>query len=144
MTFTTFKDKEGDRLDPGTVIKDEADQLAIVMGRYAAGTRFVYVICYMDYELREAYCSFGQWKIGDKKCPKAQFDKAYKKALEINDLSMLSSFALHVLNARQLVKPLTAEAMRTLEAGIQYIPNIQPVTVFGEAGFDFITGGQTA
>lgn len=140
MNFETFKDKQGDDLTPGTIIKDEADQLAVVMGRYAAGIRWVYVICYMNYELREAYCCFGQWKIADKKCSKAQFDKAYKKALETNDLSTLSSFALHVLNARQLVKPLTAEAMRTLEAGVQYIPNIQPVTAFGEAGYTFIEG----
>lgn len=141
MNFETINHKD-ERLEVGEVIKDENGKLAVILGRYASGYRWKYVLCYMDYTLREALCERGKWQVRDKTCPKVQMKKARDKALETNDLNLLSSFALNVLNARQLVKPLTD--IKQLEPGKVYVPDIQPATVFGQAGFDFITGGQTA
>lgn len=89
MTFKTIDHKD-ERIEIGETIKDENGKMAVVVGRYANGYRWEYVLCYMDYTLREALCERGRWQIGDAPCPTSQFYKARKKAEEMGEVLTLS------------------------------------------------------
>lgn len=138
MNYTVYKHQP---LQPGMVIKDEAGQLAIILYKNQVGnSRPIYVICYMDYELSETYGAYGQWMIGDKLCSEKQFRNAYKEALRRNDIAKMGNLTRTAFDAEVLYEPLTAETLKKLKPDKWYGVDIQPQTVFGQAGFDFIGG----
>lgn len=108
MTFTQYKpEMQDDGLDRGTVIRDETGKMAVVAGRYAAGIRWIYVLVYMDYTLRETNSMFGQWAIGDRRCSETQLVTSLYRAFDspANSLQTLSGFALRVLGIDEVVRP---------------------------------------
>lgn len=139
MNYTIYK---GQKLPDRAVVLDEAGQMAVVLGSVTPdnGGRPVYLICYTDYELRETNGCYGQWQIGNTLCSEKQYHEIIDKCISLTDMSKQPLSIRSTLGAEPLFEPVTADTLPKLEAGKTYIPNIQPQTVFGAAGIEFMKG----
>lgn len=84
------------------------------------------------------------WSVGDKRVNQTQAMQMYAEAIDKAEadgsIKNFSPRALQALGVRWMIEPLTADGFKRIESGKTYIPDVQPTTVFGQAGYDFIKG----
>lgn len=111
MTYTTYKEQY-DNLPPGTVILDECGSIAVVIGSYIEEwiQLRIYVICYMDCEIRESHAMYAQWQIGDEPYSQDALDELKDKARQSNNITQLSPASRSALGRQIFATPVSTGA----------------------------------
>lgn len=106
MSYVLFKDQYK-TLPSRLLIRDECGSTAIIIGSYIDEhiERSIYILYYLDGDIRESHSMFGQWQISDDLCDQRQH-RSIIESIRCNPDAeeLLSAQALHALGVNPDMK----------------------------------------